>query len=97
MRALGLLVLLIAATGCEWVDPMLRQPKVKPYRESGFYPDQVAMRAPPAATHDASSPSDPAVATGRNPDGTPVARIPVAVTPEMLALGRKRFEVFCAV
>ena len=97
MKALGLLALLVAVSGCEWADPMLRQPKVKPYREGEFYPDRIAMRPPPPSTHDASSPTDPVVATGRNPDGKPVARIPVEVTPALLETGRKRFEVFCAV
>jgi mono/diheme cytochrome c family protein len=30
-------------------------------------------------------------------EGNPVARIPVPVTPELLELGRKRYDVFCAV
>ena len=95
MRALSLAVLALLA-GCEWIDPMMHQPKVKPYRASEFYPDQIAMRAPPPEVVDLSSP-DPALATGRNPDGTPLARIPVAVSLEMLETGRKRYEVFCAV
>ncbi len=97
MKALPLLALALLLSGCEWVNPMLQQPKVKPYRKSVFYPDQIAMRAPPPGTRPADAVVDPAVATGRNPDGTPVARIPVALTPEILETGRKRFEVFCAV
>lgn len=97
MKALPVLALALLASGCEWVNPMLQQPKVKPYRASVFYPDQVAMRAPPPGTLPASAVDDPAVATGRNPDGTPLARIPVEVSPELLETGKKRFEVFCAV
>jgi mono/diheme cytochrome c family protein len=97
MRAIPVLALAFLVAGCEWVNPMMQQPKVKPYRQSVFYPDQIAMRAPPAGTVPASAPVEPSVVSGRNPDGTPVARIPVAVTPELLELGRKRYEVFCAV
>jgi mono/diheme cytochrome c family protein len=97
MRALPILALALVTAGCEWVNPMLQQPKVKPYRKSVFYPDQLAMRAPPPGTRPEGAPVEPAVATGRNPDGTPVARIPVAVTPQLLETGRKRYEVFCAV
>jgi len=97
MKALPILALAFLAAGCEWVNPMLQQPKVKPYRKSVFFPDQIAMRAPPPGTQPASSSADPAVATGRNGDGTPVARIPVALSPEMLQLGKKRYDVFCAV
>ncbi len=97
MRALPLLALALLTAGCEWVNPMLQQPKVKPYRKSVFYPDQIGMRAPPPGTLPAGAPVDPVALSGRNPDGTPVARIPVAVTPELMELGRRRYDVFCAV
>jgi mono/diheme cytochrome c family protein len=97
MKALPILALALLASGCEWVNPMLQQPKVKPYRKSVFYPDQIAMRAPPPGTQSASAVTDPVVATGRNPDGTHVARSPVAMTPELLETGKKRYDVYCAV
>jgi mono/diheme cytochrome c family protein len=97
MRAAGLAALLVLATGCEVLDPMMFQPKVKPYRKSEFYPDGIAMRHPPAGTVATGTPTDPAVATGRDAEGKPVARIPVPVTRELLATGQRRFEVFCAV
>jgi mono/diheme cytochrome c family protein len=97
MKALPILALAFLVAGCDWVNPMLQQPKVKPYRKSVFFPDQIGMRAPPPGTQAASAVVEPAVATGRNPDGTPLSVIPVTLTPEMLELGRKRYEVFCAV
>lgn len=96
MRTIPILALALLVAGCEWVNPMMQQPKVKPYRKSVFYPDQIAMRAPPAGTRPAGAPVEPAAVSGRNPDGTPVARIPVPVTPELIETGRKRFDVFCA-
>jgi len=95
MRPAGLLALL-ALAGCEWVNPMIHQPKVKPYRESEFYADRVAMRPAPVGAVDEVESVDPAVAIGRTPDGKPVDRIPVPVTREMLETGQRRFEVFCA-
>jgi len=96
MRVHGIAALALLA-GCEWVNPMIHQPKVKPYRQSEFFPDRIAMRPVPAGAVAESSPPELAVATGRNPDGTPVARIPVALSPELIETGRKRYEVFCAV
>ena len=97
MRALPILALALVTAGCEWVNPMMQQPKVKPYRKSVFFPDQIAMRAPPPGTVPAGAPVEAAATSGRDAAGAPVARIPVPVTPELLALGRKRYDVFCAV
>jgi mono/diheme cytochrome c family protein len=97
MKALGAAALLLLVAGCDVVNPMMQQPKVKPYRKSEFFPDQIAMRAPPPGVVASTAPVDPPVATGRGTDGKPVARIPVPVTPQLLELGRKRYDVFCAV
>jgi mono/diheme cytochrome c family protein len=97
MRTLALAGLLLLATGCEVLNPMMFQPKVKPYRKSEFYPDGVAMRAPPAGAVPVSAPVEPAVATGRDAEGKPLARAPLAVTRDLLEVGKKRFDVYCAV
>ena len=70
MRALPILALALVTAGCEWVNPMLQQPKVKPYRKSVFYPDQIGMRAPPPgrsrpAPRSRSPPPPAATPTGR--------------------------------
>jgi mono/diheme cytochrome c family protein len=97
MRAPALAALLLLATGCEVLNPMMFQPKVKPYRKSEFHADGLAMRLPPAGTVPAGRPIEPAVATGRDAEGKPLARVPVAVTRDLLEVGKKRFDVFCAV
>jgi mono/diheme cytochrome c family protein len=97
MKALPVVAVALALAGCEWVNPMIQQPKVKPYRKSVFYPDQIAMRAPPAGTVASGVPVEPPVVTGKDAEGKPLARIPVPVTPELLETGRKRYDVFCAV
>ncbi len=95
MRAPAATALLLLA-GCSVLDPMMEQDKVKPYRPSGFYPDGVSMRAPPAGAVARDAVLDPVVRTGLRADGKPVERIPIPLTPELLRTGRKRFEIICA-
>lgn len=95
-RRLALVAVLLLA-GCNVFDPMMSQEKQKPYRPSDFFPNGVGMRAPPPGTVAAAAYRPDDVALGVGPDGRPVPRIPVKVTPELLQLGRKKFEVNCAV
>ncbi len=97
MRRLVLLLPALAVlTACPRLDPMWTQPKVKAYRASSFFPDGMAMRDPPEGTVPYGPPLDPAIATGAAPDGTVLATSPVPATPELLARGKKRFEITCA-
>jgi mono/diheme cytochrome c family protein len=95
--ALPLALAAIALAGCEALDPMITQQKVKPYRESDFWPDRVSMRAPQPGTvaREDVLPTD--IATGRGADGKVLTRVPLPVTRALLATGRKRFDVNCAV
>jgi mono/diheme cytochrome c family protein len=86
----------LLAAGCDVLDPMLEQDKVRTFRPSDFYPDGIAMRAPPPGAVAVGSVLPPEVRTGLQADGTPLARIPVPVTRELLQVGRKRFEIVCA-
>jgi mono/diheme cytochrome c family protein len=101
----------VAAAGCideNILDPMAdRQPRAMRYKESAFYDDGLSMHAPPEGTVPRERVVGNApLATGRLPDGPiqpngeplPVytASIPVPVTRELLALGRKRFDITCA-
>ena len=100
MRRAAALASLLLLAGCPGLDPLQRQQKVKPYQASTFWKDGLAMRVPPAGTvqfRAADAAVDPAVVTGLGPDGKPVARSPLALTPDLLALGRRRFDVSCAV
>jgi mono/diheme cytochrome c family protein len=82
MRALCLVAALLAAA-CHPsdIDPLDRQPKLKPYAASDLSPDGRAMRAPPAG------------AIPRERDLTDAQPDP---TPDLLALGRARFDLVCA-
>jgi mono/diheme cytochrome c family protein len=83
--------------GCEPLDPMARrQPKILPYQPSQFYADGLSMRPPPEGTVPTKGVLAPVAATGLGPSGTPVERIPVSITPALLEVGRKRFEIICA-
>ncbi len=96
-RRLALLLPLVAlATACPRLDPMQRQQKVKAYQASDAFEDGLGMRRPPPGTVPYGPLLDPAVSTGRGPDGRPVALLPVPVDPKLLARGRQRFEVTCA-
>ncbi|HXI58178.1 MAG TPA: cytochrome c [Polyangia bacterium] len=98
--------------GCDEniLDPMAdRQPKVKPYKESAFYDDGLAMRAPPEGTVPRErSRLSPMFTAGRGNDVGPFAlngepvnggyatAIPLPVNAKLLAVGRKRFDITCA-
>ncbi len=88
---------LLALAACPRLDPMQRQQKYKAYQGSEVTPDGLAMRAPPQGTVPYRSLVDPALGTGLGPDGKPLAEAPLAVTAAVLAKGRARFEVYCAV
>jgi mono/diheme cytochrome c family protein len=91
---LAALPLLLAA--CPAWDPMQRQQKYKAYQASEYHADGLAMRAPPPGTVGFHGMGDPALLGGLGPDGRPLVRAPLAPTPQLLALGRKRFEIVCA-
>ncbi|MBC8133587.1 MAG: cytochrome c [Deltaproteobacteria bacterium] len=91
------------------LNPMAdhRQPRERAYRPSDFYADGLAMRAPPAGTVPRERRTmNPTLTTGiisynpqLAPNGERVARyaskIPLPVTPALMALGRKRYDITC--
>jgi mono/diheme cytochrome c family protein len=68
---------------------MLVQKKYLPYDSSRFFPDGRTMRVPPAGT----------VPRERVVENTAASAttIPYAVTPELIAAGKVRFDIYCAV
>jgi hypothetical protein len=95
-RALPLAVAALALAGCEALDPMITQQKVKPYRESEFWPDRISMRPPQPGTVSREDALDAQLDRGRGPDGKVLTRVPFPLTRAVLETGRKRFEVNCA-
>ena len=98
MRAAGRLLLFpaLALCACPRLDPMQRQAKVKAYQESGYYPDGLAMRAPPAGSVPFGAAPTAELATGRGPDGKPLPLSPLPVDLDLLSRGRSRFDITCA-
>jgi mono/diheme cytochrome c family protein len=76
---------------------MQRQQKVKAFQSSSFWADGLGMRAPPEGTVPYGKLLPEEVVSGLGPDGLPVAILPIAVDAKLLARGRARFEVTCAV
>ena len=79
-------------------DTMELQPKFNPYACNSQFEDGRAMRTPPAGTvpreqqtmrHD--------ITLGQDTSGAALNAIPIAVTRELMDMGRSRFEIHCAV
>jgi hypothetical protein len=73
------------------------QQKYQPYEENTMFADGRAMRAPPDGTvpRERARPGDRAFHTGML-NNEFVTKNPVRLTPEVLAVGKKRFEIVCA-
>jgi mono/diheme cytochrome c family protein len=91
----ALLALALLAAGCDVLDPMMVQQKVKPYRPSDFYEDGIPMRPAPAGTVAREDHLPAPVATGLGPDDRPLAVSPLPVTRQALETGRKQYEIVC--
>lgn len=73
------------------------QPKYQAMEESKFYTDKSAMRMPVEGTVARGQLNENTVYfNGKNPNGTFVRKLPMAVTSELLRHGQKRFDIFCA-
>jgi len=92
-----LIALALSAAACDVLDPMWVQQKAKSYRPSPYHGDGVTMRPPPAGAVAREDLHPPELATGLSPDGRPLLLSPLPPTRERLELGRKRYEVVCAV
>lgn len=96
--AVAMLGLAVLGVGCNL--EMRDNSRIKPYEESPVFADGRSSRplVPGTVAHrpDAIDPNS-ALLTGFNPDGQPTAELPVPVTAELLAEGRKQFEIYCAI
>lgn len=93
----ALLALALLGAGCDVLDPMMVQQKVKTYRPSDFYEDGIPMRPAPAGTVAREEHLPASVATGIGPDDRPLAVSPLPVTRQTLEVGRKQYEIVCGV
>jgi hypothetical protein len=108
-RVLGTLALtsLVLLSGCArgctssrppiHVNPSMDdQPKVLPQTASSFFYDGSSMRQPvPGTVPIGGLKEDTAFFTGVEPDGSPVAAIPMTVDEAFLERGRERYAIYC--
>jgi mono/diheme cytochrome c family protein len=87
--AAGLLV-----AGCR--QDMHDQPKFKPYAKSDFFADGRSARPLLEGTIARGHLRDDTVLYTGKAGGTPVDAFPFAVTAEVMARGRERFDIFCS-
>ena len=98
IRGLSALALLGAAACGDTTlfDPMERQPKGRPFAASAFFEDGRAMRTPPpGAVPRERLVQSRALTQGRSGDQD-VTEIPIPLTRAVLALGRRKFDIYCA-
>lgn len=102
--AMAFALALVAAVGCTNrerapydFERMREQHRYDLWARSGVFANGAAMQLPPAGTIAREATVGPAgLATGREGAGF-VATIPVPVTPALLARGKSRFAIYCAV
>jgi hypothetical protein len=109
VAALVALPILAGACSEQLLNPMAdrRQPRERAYRVSDFFADGQVMRAPPAGTVPRERRTmNPTLTTGISgytgqfgENGERIVRyankIPLPVTPELLASGRKHYDITC--
>jgi mono/diheme cytochrome c family protein len=91
-----LLAVLAVVAGASCRQDMHDQPKYKPFRQSDFFADQRSARPFVAGTVARGSLREDAVYFTGKVGNDFVAEIPVKVTPDLLARGQERFQVFCS-
>lgn len=78
-------------------ERMRIQQRDEPYSPSRLFALDERLRHPPAGTVSRESELDTGAIGSGMRAGQPVTIVPVDITPELLALGKRRFGVFCAV
>lgn len=78
-------------------ERMRIQQREEPYAPSGRFATDERMRHPPAGTMSRESETDSGAIGSGMSAGQAVAQVPLDITPALLALGRDRFNVYCAV
>jgi mono/diheme cytochrome c family protein len=94
---LPLLALLLPACSTSDVDPMEIQPKLRAYGESERFVDGRAMRTPPFGTVPRERIIGDSALTSGQVSGRWVERNPLPLTAALLAQGRRRYDITCAV
>ena len=86
---------LLALTGCDMLD-MYDQPHKEPFEASQFFANGMSARPlVPGTVARGQLREDDAFYTG-SVEGKYVEELPIPLTPELLARGRERFDIYCS-
>lgn len=106
-RLLPILALALLASACDTkgvfvpldigFNRMIHQKRVDAFETNSFFADDRAMRTPPAGTVPEETPAGSPMLTKGAEDGKYAPVIPVKVDQKLLARGRDRFTIYCAV
>jgi mono/diheme cytochrome c family protein len=88
-ESLGAIALLAALVACH--QKMAEQPRCEPLAPSALFADGKCARDPVAGTVPHGGGQDPAAQLDPKAE-----RLPVAVTHDLLARGRERFDIYCS-
>jgi len=93
------LIALVTSAACgdtTLFDPMERQPKSRAFSANPFFEDGRSMQKPPPGTVPRERiVGQPGLVAGRV-GGKDVEEFPVAITKDLVALGHKKFDIYCA-
>jgi cytochrome c5 len=90
----ALLVAAIVVAGCR--QDMHDQPKIKAQAANPFFPDDRGGRPLVEGTVSRTAPVEATTYLTGKENGQLVRQAPVPVTPEILARGRERYDIFCS-
>lgn len=98
-RALAVCLLAAAGITAGCNQEMRDDSRIKPFEPSPVFADGRSSRpfVPGTVARRTDQPVTVAMQTGKGPDGQPIAEIPVPITPELLATGKKNYDIFCGV
>jgi mono/diheme cytochrome c family protein len=93
----GCLLLAFSCAACR--QDMYNQPRTKPYSASNFFSDGTSARPLPPHTVEYHQPEENQAYFTGLVSGTFVSELPapLKLTPALLARGRQRFDIYCAV
>lgn len=99
-RASAIGLLLIGCSGGQSsvdraLERMVDQPRYDVYESGPFFRDGKVLQRPPRGTIAREALLGSALNKGRGSNGGYALEIPLVVTPELLAVGRSKFRIFC--
>ena len=86
---------LVLLAGCRREQDMANQPRYKPLQASAFFADGRSARdLVPETVARGQLQLDASLSTGKH-QGEEVTELPLPLTPELLARGRERYNIYC--